>query len=319
MNCHCCQSDEVKKQGRFQNKNRFVQRYQCNRCGKTFSESQPLDGLRVDFKQACQVVHLACESMGIRAIERLTGLHRDTVLSILAQAGEKAARFLDEKIREVKASWIEVDEIHSFIFQKDNDNENPEIGEMFTYLSMDTSSKLIINSLVGKRNSANTVDFMEDLKGRMGCRFQLTTDAYSGYHRGPDGNGGAVGSVFGGEVDYATETKIFNTDKRTLPMYQAPALIGIKRIPRRGNPDMDLATICHCERLNLSVRTFTRRFARKCLGFSKKLENHKHAVSLFAFHFNFCRKHSAHGRTPAVAANLTDHQWTIEEMLSGPN
>jgi len=291
-----------------------VQRYQCLRCGKTFSESQPLDGLRVDFKQACQVVHLACESMGIRAIERFTGLHRDTVLSILAMAGEKAARVLAEKIRDVKASWVEVDELHSIVYQKINNPENPEHGEQFTYLSMDTSSKLIINSFVGKRNAVNTVDFMQDLKNRMGCRFQLTTDAFHGYHRGKSGNGGAVGQVFGDEVDYATETKIFK--KETEVTYRTPPVVGIKRIPRRGLPDMDLATTCHCERLNLSVRTFTRRFTRKCLGFSKKLDNLKHAVALFAWHFNFARKHSSHGRTPAMAANLTDHQWTIEEMLS---
>src|ERR1039457_4860768 len=95
--CHCCQSNEVKKSGSYQNKNRVVQRFFCLRCGKTFSESQPLDGLRVDFKQACQVVHLLCESMGIRAIQRITGLHQETILNILETAGQKAAAHLDRK------------------------------------------------------------------------------------------------------------------------------------------------------------------------------------------------------------------------------
>jgi len=251
--------------------------------------------------------------MGIRAIERFTGLHRDTVLAILAEAGEKAQRFMDEKIRDVKASWVEVDEIHSFVFKKINDAETPEQGEFFTFLSIDSSSKMIINSLVGKRTSANADAFLTDLKHRMGMRFQLSTDAWHGYFRG----GGAVRRVFGHDVDYATETKVFNKQDPSLkPTYQTPYVVAIKRIQRIGNPDMDLATTTHAERLNLSVRTFSKRFTRKTICFSKKLENHKLAVSLFAWHYNFARKHSAHGRTPAMAANLTNRPWTIAEMLA---
>jgi transposase-like protein len=169
LNCHCCQSDEVKKSGRFTNKNFTVQRYQCNRCGKTFSDKQPLDGLRVDFKQACNVVHLLCEGMGIRAIERFTRLHRDTVLSILEMAGEKCARMLDEKVRDVKSQFVQVDEVHGFVFSKAQNTEigDVERGDQFTYLSMDRDSKLIINSFVGKRNGENTLAFMQDLKSRM--------------------------------------------------------------------------------------------------------------------------------------------------------
>ena len=178
-------------------------------------------------------------------------LHRDTVLSILETAGERAAAVLDEKMRDVKCSWIEVDEIHSFVFKKANDE--PDQGEFFTYLSTDTSSKLIINSLVGKRTSANTVDFLEDLKRRMGGRFQLSTDGWYGYCRG----GGAVGKVFGKDIDYATETKVFNTQNRDKPTYETPYVVAIKRIQRIGEPDMDLATTTHAERLNLSVRTFS--------------------------------------------------------------
>src|ERR1035441_3905342 len=134
------------KFGKFKNVNRIVQRYRCQRCGTTFSETQPLDGLRVDFKQACNVVHLLCEGMGIRAIERFTGLHRDTVLSILETAGEKCARLLDEKIRNVKAAFVQVDEVHGFVFSKHQNTElgDWEHGEQFTYLSMDKESKLII-------------------------------------------------------------------------------------------------------------------------------------------------------------------------------
>ena len=315
MNCYCC-NGEAKKFGRFENKNRIVQRYRCLKCGKTMSESQPLDGLRVDFKQACNVVHLLCEGMGIRAIERFTRLHRDTVLSILETAGEKCARLLDEKIRNVKAAFVQVDEVHGFVFSKPQNTElgDFEHGEQFTYLSMDKESKLIINWRVGKRNGQNTLDFLQDLKSRMVGHFQLTTDAFTGYCNGR----GSVRQVFGNDISFATETKIFG--KPNLPgvssWFNPMVVVGIKRKSRIGNPDLKMATTCHAERMNLSLRTFTARFVRRSIKFSKKLENHKHAVAIFTAHFNFIRKHSAHGATPAQAANLTDHQWTIEEMLS---
>jgi len=181
-------------------------------------------------------------------------------------------------------------------------------------LSVDMSSKLIVNWHTSKRDGENTLAFMQDLKSRMDGRFQLTTDALAAYWRGC---GGIVGKVFGEGIDYATERKVFN--QRTIDnkqWYNPLAVVAIKRKARLGNPDMSLATTCHAERTNLSVRLFNRRFTRKTLGYSKKLDNLRHAVALFIAHFNFCRVHSAHGRTPAQAANLTDHQWTINEMLS---
>ena len=298
--------------------NRIVQRYRCLRCGTTFSEAQPLAGLRVDFKQACQVVHLLCEGMGIRAIERFTGLHRDTVLSILESAGAKCVNLLHEKIQHLKCSWVQVDEIHGIVFSKQRNTPDgcKDRGEFFTYLSVDMSSKLVINWHTGKRNSENTMSFMRELRSRMDGRFQLTTDAFQGYWRG----GGAVRQVFGNSIDYAIETKVYGRKEPTFPeWYSPPTVIGIRRTKRIGKPEMKLATTCHAERMNLSVRLFNRRFTRKTLGYSKKLENLRYAVALFVAHFNFCRVHSAHGRTPAQAANLTDHQWTIEEMLMENN
>lgn len=313
MTCLCC-NGETKKFGRFQNKNRLVQRYRCIRCGKTFSESQPLDGLRVDFKQACQVVHLLCESMGIRAIQRLTGLHQETILSILETAGQKAAAFLDAKIRNVNADVIQADEIHSFVYSKQQNTpeDETERGDQFTFLSVDRRSKLIVNWLVGKRTRENAVQFFGDLKGRMANRMQLTTDGFKVY----SGVDGAVASVFGNEVDYATETKYFARPAAFLPR----RLTGLRRHRRIGNPDMKLATTCHAERTNLSVRLFTRRFTRCTLGYSKTLENHKHAVALFIWHFNFVRVHSAHGFTPAFAAGVAPKEpMTIEDLMGATN
>ncbi|MGD1090056.1 MAG: hypothetical protein ABR955_15235 [Verrucomicrobiota bacterium] len=296
-----------------------MQRYRCLRCDKTFSESQPLDGVRVDFKQACQVVHLLCEGMGVRAIERFTGLHRDTVLSILETAGEKCTHLLDEKIRNVKCAFVQVDEVHGFVLTKPQNTKlgDFEHGEQFTYLSMDRDSKLIINWRVGKRNGDNTRAFLQELKSRVAGRFQLTTDAYTGYRKGR----GSVDKVFGNEIDFSTETKIFGKpDLAGVSSWFNPlVVVGIKRQRRIGHADLSAATTCHAERMNLSLRLFNRRFTRKTLGYSKKLDNLRHAVAIFTAHFNFCRVHSAHGQTPAQVAGLASHAWTVEEMLAETN
>jgi transposase-like protein/IS1 family transposase len=312
--CHCC-NGEAKKFGRFRNKNFTVQRYRCLRCGKSFSDKQPLDGLRVEFGQVCQVVNLLCESMGIRAVSRLTTLHRDTVLSILETVGAKCEAFLDQQIHNVKAEQVQVDEIHTFVNckQMNNIDDSPHRGEFFTYLSVDRASKLIINWHTAKRNKENTLTFIRDLKHRVPERFQLTTDAFGSYWRGK----GVVRKVFGSDIDYATEKKLFGRAEPMAAPWERPyTVIGIKRKARIGCPDMSMATTCHAERTNLSVRTFTRRFTRLTLGFSKKLVNLRLAVAMFVWHFNYCRKHSAHGKTPAMAAGLTDHVWTVEELLA---
>ena len=256
------------------------------------------------------VVNLLCESNGIRAIQRLTGLDTKTVLSILETAGQKAATFLDAKIRNVNAGLIQADEIHSFVYSKQQNTPDGYVnrGEQFTFFAVDRQSKLIVSHYVGKRTSENAYVFLSDLKNRMANHFQLTTDnwqVYSGYD-------GAVRRVFGFDVDYATETKVFANPVPYLPR----RVTAIRRKCRIGSPDMQLATTCHAERTNLSVRLFNRRFTRCTLGYSKKLDNLKHAVALFVWHFNFVRVHSAHKETPAMAARLTDKVWTIEELIS---
>ena len=291
-----------------------MQRFECLRCGKAFSEKQPLDGLRVDIEKACQVVHLLCEGMGIRAIERFTRLNRRTVLNILETAGQKASEFQESKVYGVDAALVQADEVHSMVYSKQRNTPEDELerGDQFTFLSIDKRSKLIINSLVGKRTRENAEQFLSELKRRMAPRpFQLTTDnwqIYSGYT-------GAVRAVFGKELNYATETKYFARPAEFLPR----KLIAIKRKRQIGEPDMTAATTCHAERTNLSVRTFTRRFTRCTLGYSKKLENMKFAVALFVWYFNFVRIHSAQGRTPALECGLTSKAYSIKDLFTEPN
>jgi len=312
MNCLCC-SGNCRKSGTYRNRNRVVQRYHCDRCGKSFSESQPLDGLRVNFDKACRVVHLLCESTGIRAIQRLTGLHQETILNILETAGEKAVAFLDEKIRNVNAVQVQADEVHSFVYSKqyNTPEDETERGDQWTFLAIDRESKLIVTWLVGKHTRGNALRFMGDLKHRTANRFQLTTDDWKVY----SGTDGVVSDVLADKVDYATERKYYARGNARPGVFLPRRLVSVRRHRRMGDPDIKLATICHAERTNLSVRLFNRRFTRCTLGYSKKLDNLRHAVALFVWHFNFCRVHSAHGQTPAMAAGLTDHAWTVAELL----
>ncbi len=297
-----------------------MQRYRCVRCNKTFSESQPLNGLRVDFDKACQVVHLLCEGMGIRAIARFTGLDTKTIMNILAEAGQKAAQFLNVRVRNVRPDYVQADELCSFVKTKEanTDDVDMEHGNFFTHLSVCRQSKLIVNFQVSKRTWEDSINFMRDLQSRMSGRFTLCTDGLPAYI----GRASVIKRVFGDTIDYASEIKVFYNKPAGMYSFHTPRrtalgdFVAVKRTARIGKPDLKMTTTSHVERMNLSVRLFNRRYTRLTLGYSKTLENLRHAIALFIAHFNFCRVHSAHGRTPAQAAGLTDHQWTIEELLA---
>jgi IS1 family transposase len=284
------------------------------------SESQPLGGIRTSTEEAVKVVGMLCEGMGIRAISRLTRLDQKTVLRILESAGEHCAQLLDTKIRNVKVGQVQADELYCFVGCKQQNTVEGETerGQFFTFLSIAKDSKLIINWRTAKRTQENAVEFLTDLKGRIQNRFQLTTDGWKPYC----GRSGAVKQVFGDSIDYATETKHFAADNPRLAVRPELWKLNSKRVEslqrRRkiGQPDLKTATTCHCERTNLSVRIFTRRFTRLTLGYSKKLQNLRWAVALFVAHFNFCRVHGTLKMTPAQAAGLADHVWSVEEILA---
>lgn len=274
----------------------------------------------MDFDKACQVVHLLCESMGIRAIQRFTGLHQETILNILESAGQKAARFLDEKVRNLKAEQIQVDEIASYVGCHQQKARAGELrGAFYTFMSIDRDSKLIINSLTDRRNSTTAWEFMKDLQGRVKNRFQLCTDGWRGYSQ----QNGSVRTVFGDSIDYATEIKHYTAASTRMASnifkmerFTPLRVSSVVKKARIGQPDMDMATTSHCERTNLTIRQFIKRFNRLTIGYSKKLSNHKNAFALFVFYFNFVKIHGTHGKTPAQIAGLTQKPMTIAEFLS---
>ncbi len=316
VTCNCC-SGEAFKFGSYRNKNRSVQRYRCPKCAETFSESQPLDGVRIDEEKAHQAIHMLCEGVGIRAASRLTGLNKSTILNILESAGQHCAEFLDSSLRGLKTEQVQVDEVYAFVYCKQM-NTTPEDkmrGDQYTYLSIDRDSKLIINWMVGKRSGENCDTFMADLKSRIDGRFQLSTDGFMGY----TGHLGAVFQTFRHEIDYGAEIKHFAPDSSARGVRRRDNPVKcqwVKRIKWVGNPDPDFINTSHVERVNLTARLFNRRLTRCTLGYSKTVTNLRHSTALFIAFYNFCRVHHSLKQTPAMAHKLTDHVWTIKELLA---
>lgn len=316
MTCHRCQTEAFK----FGFANGY-QRYRCKTCNKTFSDipEKPLDSLRVDPRTAFKVVQLLCEGVGIRACERLTGLNRRTVLNILETAARKCEALMNERVKGIKPKEIQIDETYAFVYclQASTTVDDTERGDQYTFLALEKTTKFILHYHVAKRDGDSTMEFMRGLRKRVEGRFQLTSDSYAPYC----GDLSAVFRVFRETIDYGTEQKHFSTGQahvsgRINRRNHPKTCQWVKRTPRIGNPDRENMTTNHVERQNLSVRLFNRRFTRKTMGFSKTLRNHKFSVALMVGYNNWCRVHSTLGTTPAVAQGLTDHTWSVEELLS---
>jgi IS1 family transposase len=296
------------------------------RCGKTFSETQPLSETRIDSAKGVQIVHLLAEGVGIRAAARLARVSNRAVLNVLRSAGLHCAALLNAKLRNLKPSHVEIDECWTFVLKKQyHAKEHPVFGDQYCWLSFDEPTKLILNWQISKRSTDAARRFLGDLRSRVTDDiFDLTTDGYHGYRE----RYGGVFQAFGYGVNYGTEIKqygrLLQDDERR---YSPKICTSCKRIAYTGSRITDEITVNHAERQNLSVRLFNRRFTRLTLGFSKKLANLEHSTALMVAFHNFCRPHSAlhlkatettpaKAQTPAMAIGLTDHVWTVEELIS---
>ena len=209
---------------------------------------------------------------------------------------------------------METDELYSYVLCKQANNKllADEIGDQYTFVSFCRDSKLVISFATGKRSSCLAREHLGDLKSRIANRIQISTDNFQGYR----GKTGAVGTVFGlNGIDYAMLTKVYA--KSILPerRYSPPVCILCKKTPQLGSPNLELICTSHVERQNLNIRLFNRRFTRLTLGYSKKLSNLRHSVALFVCYWNWCWKHNTTKQTPAQASKLTDHAWTVQELI----
>jgi IS1 family transposase len=259
------------------------------------------------------IISALAEGTSIRSIERMTGVHRDTVMRLGVRVGEACRVILDEKMRGLNCSRVEVDELWAFIGKKQKHTNSADrregMGDAWTFLSIDPDTKLMPSFLVGRRDRYHAVVFMQDLAGRLNKRVQLSTDALNAY---PD----AVEMAFGAEVDYATIVKEYRSPVREEARRYSPAqLVSVYKTAVTGEPLPELVSTSMIERANLTARTHCKRLARLTLAFSKKLENFKAAIALHLAYYNFVKTHGTLRCTPAMAAGIENTHWSVSNLV----
>ena len=271
---------------------------------------------KLDTKTRALIIRLLVEGNSIRAASRIADVSKNTVNKLLIDAGAACAKYHDEHVRNVKASVIQCDEIWSFTYAKQKNvaaaKAAPEhAGDTWTWTAIDSDSKLIVSYMVGGRDSEYAIAFMDDLRDRLANRVQLTTDGHKAYLE-------AVEGAFGGDVDYAQLIKLYGDmgGKTAARKYSPAECTGIKKRTVEGNPDKGLISTSHVERQNLTMRMHMRRFTRLTNAFSKKVENHMHAVALHFMYYNFVKVHQTLKVTPAMEAGLTDRLWDIADLVA---
>ncbi len=313
MTCLKCQHENCKRFGTYGR--RRVQRYRCQSCKATFSKPQPkpLGSHTLELTRAKQVISLLVEGVSIRSISRLTGVHKSTILSLLNTVGRRCRKLFDERVRNIHPRYVQADEIWTFVHTKQAhlDFDAPaDWGDAYVWIGLDSETKLVLSYLVGKRDPISAHSFVRDLSERTVGRFQITTDGLRSYIP-------AIEEYYGAEIDFGQLIKIYGTPDAQGPEWYKPSkVISIVPTPVSGNPKFLRISTSHVERNNLSVRTHLRRFTRLSLGFSKSRRNLTAAIHLYMAWYNFCRVHQTLRVTPAMEAGLTDHIWTIEELLT---
>jgi IS1 family transposase len=270
--------------------------------------------MRIPLDKATMVLKLLVEGTSVRSIERVTQVHRDTILRLLILAGERCSRLLDEKMRGLKCNFIECDEIWTFCFKKQRrvrKDDPAEFGDQWVFVALDAETKLIPSFRIGKRTASTTVAFIDDLSQRITNRPQITTDGFRFYVD-------AIEDSFGADVDFAQLVKLYGDygQHDAAAKYSPSSIIEVISKIKQGNPDVERISTSYVERQNLTMRMAMRRFTRLTNGFSKKLENLKAAIALHFAFYNFVRVHKSLRVTPAMEAGITGHIWSIGELLA---
>ncbi len=265
-------------------------------------------------KQEAAIAALV-EGSSIRSVERMTGIHRDTIMRLGYRVGHGCANLMDSYMRNLKCQSVQVDEIWCYVGKKQShlkDNDLEEFGDQWVFVALDADSKLIPSYLVGKRTAENTQAFITDLSNRLDNRVQLTSDSLNLYAT-------AVEEVFGIGVDYGQLVKSYEAEPTGVGRYSPPHVVSAERKVIVGNPRLSQISTSYVERQNLTMRMQIRRFTRLTNAFSKKLDNLKAAVALHFAHYNFVRVHKTLRVTPAMEAGITNRLWTIADLLEWAN
>ncbi len=262
------------------------------------------------------IISAIVEGVSIRSIERMTDVHRDTIMRLMVKVGQACEVLHNNLMCELSCEAIEIDEIWGFVAKKQR-NVNPskddasQVGDAWTFVAIDADTKLIPSFRTGKRDAENTRLFIQDLASRLTNRVQISSDAFALYAR-------EIDATFDSAVDYATVVKAYENDPvgtGNNGKYSPGRVTSIEKNAKIGSPDLESASTSYVERSNLTIRMSNRRMTRLTNAFSKKLENHKVAMALHFANYNLCRVHRTLRVTPAMAAGVTDHVWTVAELI----
>jgi IS1 family transposase len=260
-------------------------------------------------KQIAIIGSLA-EGSSIRSIERITGVHRDTIMRLGVKVGQGCSAMMDDQMQNLSCNRIEVDEIWGFVGKKERNvvKNDLQVGSVWTWCAIDAETKLVPTYLCGDRSPKSAKMFMNDLASRMANRVQLSTDGLAAYIT-------AVEQSFGNDVDYGRISKVYGTYSYGERRYSTSGVMAVSKHVETGNPDYDLISTSYVERLNATTRLHMRRLTRLTHAFSKKYENFIAAVGLHFAYYNFVKLHSTLKTTPAVAAGVTGSKWSIGDLL----
>jgi IS1 family transposase len=262
-------------------------------------------------KQIAVVAALA-EGTSIRSVERMTGIHRDTIMRLGVKVGQSCTDLMDITMRDLPCTRLEMDEIWGFVGKKEKHvkpEDPPELGSVWTFCVIDADTKLVPAFRVGERDSLTADAFLDDVASRMKNRVQVSTDGLKAYIE-------AVEKAFGGDADYGQIVKVYGTEAvKDHRRYSAPEFVSAQKVVISGQPAIDLISTSYVERLNATTRLHMRRLTRLTLAFSKKRENFKAAIGLHFAYYNFVKSHHTLRCTPAMAAGVVPTFWTVGDLV----
>jgi IS1 family transposase len=266
---------------------------------------------RLPIAKRAQIIQMLVEGASLRSTSRMADVSINTVTKLLLDIADAAHTYHDQTVRNVRCRRVQADEIWCFVGAKAK-NATPSQkadgwGDVWTWTAIDADTKLCVSYLVGGRDGWWAREFMQDVANRIRGKVQLTTDQHRAYLE-------AVEDAFGGNVDYAQLQKIYGASNEPETRYSPAKCIGCDMKTVSGVPDPAHVSTSFVERQNLTMRMSMRRFTRLTNAFSKKVENHAAAVALHFIHYNFARIHKTLRITPAMAAGISDHVWTYEEI-----
>lgn len=293
------------------------QRFQCSGCRKKFTEPHALAGKHTSMEDTVRVLSMLLEGMSIRSCERLIGIHRDTILELMIDAGESCHRFMEEAIVKYPCKYVEADEQWAFVGMKRKTAErlkrNTEVcGDRYVFTAIDRDSKLLLCWHAGQRSDIDTWRFVDKLYAAVSGRPTINTDGWPSYTS-------AIPLTFVEKVDYAQVIKTFQSsggERQAQARYSPGSITGIEKKVVCGSVDLEQAGTSRMERFNLTTRMTLRRYTRLTNAFSKKNRNHDAMLGLYFAWYNWCRHHMTIKTTPAVKAGLATEKWSLERLLT---